>query len=108
MVTFEDVKNNKEINNLIVSSQKQLDALGYTEHSIRHITIVSNRAAEVLKKLNYDPHRIELAKIAGYMHDIGNAVNRTDHAHSGAILAYQILKNFHCSTENFYKFCIQR
>lgn len=93
MVTFEDVKNNSEINNLIISSQKQLDALGYTEHSIRHITIVSNRASELLEKLNYDQHRVELAKIAGYMHDIGNVVNRTDHAHSGAILAYQILKD---------------
>src|SRR5574344_1643144 len=93
MITFEDIKNNPEINNLIISSQKQLDALGYTEHSIRHITIVSNRAAEVLEKLNYDEHRIELARIAGYMHDIGNVVNRTDHAHSGAILAYQILKD---------------
>lgn len=92
MVTFSDIKNNKEINNLILSSQKQLDALGYTEHAMRHITIVSQRAAEVLKKLGYDEHRIELAKIAGYMHDIGNAVNRIDHAHSGAILAYQILK----------------
>jgi metal-dependent HD superfamily phosphatase/phosphodiesterase len=93
LVTFEDVKNNSEINNLIISSQKQLDALGYTEHSIRHITIVSNRASELLEKLNYDQHRVELAKIAGYMHDIGNVVNRTDHAHSGAILAYQILKD---------------
>lgn len=93
MVTFEDIKNNQEINNLIISSQKQLDALGYTEHSKRHITIVSERAAEVLEKLGYDEHRIELAKIAGYMHDIGNTVNRIDHAHSGAILAYQILKD---------------
>ncbi|MGN1326747.1 MAG: HD domain-containing protein [Clostridia bacterium] len=92
MVTFEDVKNNKEINTLILDSQKQLDALGYTEHSMRHITIVSNRAAEVLKELGYDEHRIELARIAGYMHDIGNVVNRVDHAHSGAILAYEILK----------------
>ena len=93
MVTFNDVKNNKEINHLIMSSQKQLDALGYTEHAMRHIMIVSNRAAEVLEKLDYDEHRIELARIAGYMHDIGNAVNRVDHAHSGAILAYQILKD---------------
>lgn len=93
MITFSDVKNNDEINNLILNSQKQLDALGYTEHAMRHITIVSRRAAEVLEKLGYDQHRIELAKIAGYMHDIGNVVNRTDHAHSGAILAYQILKD---------------
>lgn len=93
MITFLDVKNNNEINNLILSSQKQLDALGYTEHAMRHITTVSKRAGEVLEKLGYDEHRIELAKIAGYMHDIGNVVNRTDHAHSGAILAYQILKD---------------
>lgn len=93
MITFSDIKNNSEINNLILSSQKQLDALGYTEHSMRHITLVAHRAAELLEKFGYDQHRIELAKIAGYMHDIGNVVNRTDHAHSGAILAYQILKD---------------
>lgn len=93
MITFSDIKNNSEINNLILNSQKQLDALGYTEHSMRHISLVSHRSAEVLEKLGYDQHRIELAKIAGYMHDIGNVVNRIDHAHSGAILAYQILKD---------------
>lgn len=100
MITFSDIKNNNEINNLILSSQKQLDALGYTEHAMRHITIVSQRAAEVLEKLGYDEHRIELAKIAGYMHDIGNVVNRTDHAHSGAILAYQILKDMGMDTND--------
>lgn len=100
MVTFEDVKNNKEINTLILNSQKQLDALGYTEHSMRHITIVSNRAAEVLKELGHDEHRIELARIAGYMHDIGNVVNRVDHAHSGAILAYEILKEMGMDIED--------
>ena len=92
MVTFSNVKNNKEINYLIESSQKQLDALGYTEHSMRHINIVSNRAAEVLQKLDYNEHRVELARIAGYMHDIGNTINRVDHAHSGAIMTYNILK----------------
>ena len=93
MITFEDVKNNNEINEMIESAQKQLNALGYTEHSIRHITIVSNRAAEVLKTLDYPEERIELARIAGYMHDIGNCINRVDHAHTGAILAYEILKD---------------
>ena len=93
MITFENVRNNDEIKNLIISSQKQLDALGYTEHSLRHINLVSKRAGEILEKLNYDPHRVELAKIAGYMHDIGNVINRIDHAHSGALLAYQILKD---------------
>lgn len=99
MVTFEDVKNNEDIKALISSSQRQLNELGYTEHSVRHATIVSNRAAEVLAALKYPEERIELAKIAGYMHDIGNCVNRVDHAHSGAILAYQILKGMGMDSE---------
>ncbi len=93
MITLEDIKNNEEIQALVIGAQKQLNALGYTEHSVRHITIVSERAAEILRTLGYPEERIELAKIAGYMHDIGNCVNRVDHAHSGAILAYQILKD---------------
>ena len=92
MVTLEDVKNNKEVQELIISAQKQLDALGFTEHSIRHVGIVSNRAGRILQTLGYDEQRVELAKIAGFLHDIGNGVNRVDHAHSGAILAYNILK----------------
>lgn len=66
---------------------------GYTEHSHRHISIVSQRAGEILETLGYSKRTIELAKIAGYLHDIGNCVNRVDHAHSGAILAYNILKD---------------
>lgn len=93
MVTLEDVKNNPEVQELITGAQKQLDALGYTEHAHRHVSIVSNRAGRILEALGYDEHRIELAKIAGYLHDIGNGVNRVDHAHSGAILAYNILKD---------------
>ncbi len=92
MITLEDIKNNEEIQELIIGAQKQLNALGYTEHSVRHISIVSNRAGRILETLDYPKERIELAKIAGYMHDIGNCINRVDHAHSGAILAYQILK----------------
>ena len=100
MITLEDVKNNPEIKILIENSQKQLNALGYTEHSIRHITIVSNRAGDVLETLGYPQERIELAKIAGYMHDIGNCINRVDHAHSGASLAYQILKDMGMDAEH--------
>ena len=66
---------------------------GYTEHSHRHISIVSKRAGDILEKLQYPERTVELARIAGYLHDIGNCVNRTDHAHSGAILAYNILKD---------------
>ena len=92
MITLQDVKNNKEIEALIKSGQRQLDALGYTEHSERHINIVAQRAGDLLEILGYPKDRIELARIAGYMHDIGNCINRVDHAHSGAILAYEILK----------------
>ena len=93
MITLQDVKNNQEVEALIKGAQKQLDGLGYTEHSHRHISIVSNRAGEILEKLGYPERTVELARIAGYLHDIGNCVNRTDHAHSGAILAYNILKD---------------
>ena len=92
MITLEDVIKNEEVEALIQGAQKQLDSLGYTEHSHRHISIVSKRAGEILEKLGYQERTIELAKIAGYMHDIGNCVNRVDHAHSGAILSFNILK----------------
>ncbi len=65
---------------------------GFTEHSHRHISIVSKRAGDILEQLGYPERTVELARIAGYLHDIGNAVNRVDHAHSGAILSFQILK----------------
>ena len=92
MVTLEDVKNNEEVDGLIRGAQKQMDSIGYTEHGYRHISIVSERAGNILRKLGYPDRIVELARIAGYLHDIGNCVNRVDHAHSGAILANQILK----------------
>lgn len=100
MVTFEDVIENSEVKALIEATQKQLDGLGYTEHSYRHIGIVSKRTAEILEKLGYDEHTIELGKIAGYLHDIGNCINRVDHAHSGAILAYDVLKEMGMSPKD--------
>lgn len=93
MITLEDVEKNEEVKSFIEGAQKQIKALGYTEHSYRHIGIVSKRTGEILQKLGYDEKTIELGKIAGYLHDIGNVVNRTDHAHSGAILSYGILKD---------------
>ena len=92
MITLEDVVKSEEVNALIEGSQQQLNVLGYTEHSKRHIGIVSKRAGDILKALGYPEERIELAKIAGFLHDIGNCVNRIEHAQSGAILAYNILK----------------
>lgn len=93
MITLEEVKNNEEVQALVLGAQKQLNSLGYTEHSSRHVGIVSKRAGDILENLGYPKERVELAKIAGYLHDIGNCVNRKDHAHSGAVLAYNILKD---------------
>lgn len=92
MITYEDVVNNPEVQEFIKNAQKQLDVLGYTEHSIRHCSVVAERASYVLEALGYSEDRIKLARIAGFLHDIGNSVNRVDHAHTGAILAYNILK----------------
>ena len=92
MITLKDVKENPEIKALIKGAQEQLNELGYTEHGHRHISIVSKRAGDILEKLGYPERTVELTKIAGYMHDIGNCVNRVDHAHSGAILAFELLK----------------
>ena len=99
MITLKDVKENPEVEALIKGAQKQLNALGYTEHGHRHISIVSKRAGDILEKLKYPERTVELARIAGYLHDIGNCVNRVDHAHSGAILAYNILKDMGMEVE---------
>ena len=99
MVTLEDVIKNEEVQAFINGAEKQIKALGYTEHSHRHIGIVSKRTGEILEKLGFDERTIELGKIAGYLHDIGNVINRTDHAHSGAMLSYQILKSMNMPLE---------
>lgn len=91
MITFEEIKNNKEINTYIEKADLSLKALGYTEHSFAHVTKVANDAGYILETLGYDKHTVELVKIAGYLHDIGNLVNRIDHSQSGAIMAFRIL-----------------
>ncbi len=93
MITYEDLKNDEEINILIENTERQLKEIGYTEHGLRHVGIVLNRAYYILKELGYSERECELAKIAGFMHDIGNAINRVDHAHNGAYIAYNILKD---------------
>ncbi len=92
-VTYKQIRENEEINMLIEKGNEILGVLGYTEHSRKHAAKVAVTAARILKEMGCGPREIELAKIAGYMHDIGNSINRNDHAHSGAILAYQILKD---------------
>jgi len=91
MIKFEDIKNSKEIRTYIERADEGLAALGYTEHSFAHVGKIAHQAQELLTKLGYDERTAELASIAGYMHDIGNVVNRVDHAQSGAIMAFRIL-----------------
>lgn len=99
-ITFEDIKNNNKINTYIKKADESLTALGYTEHSFAHVTKVAETASYILLELGYDKREAELAKIAGYIHDIGNIVNREDHAQSGAIMAFRILDNLNCDPED--------
>ena len=78
--SYEAIKEDEEINLLIEKGNQVLGELGFTEHSIKHATKVAQEAARILKELGYSAHEIELSKVAGYMHDIGNAINRTHHA----------------------------
>lgn len=91
MITFEDIKNSKEIQTYITKADDSLIELGFTEHSFAHVGKVASQAQEILLKLGYDQRTAELARIAGFMHDIGNVVNRVDHAQSSAIMAFRIL-----------------
>lgn len=91
-MTFEKIKQNAEVCALIRKGNENLGVLGYTDHSQAHCTVVAEQAARILSKLGYSKKDIELAKIASFMHDIGNAVNRSNHAEYGAILANEILK----------------
>lgn len=91
MITVADIKADAEVKAIMFMAESQIEALGFTEHSVRHSSIVSKWAGDILEKIGADERRAELARIAGYLHDIGNSVNREDHAQSGAILAYKIL-----------------
>ncbi|MFY9569570.1 MAG: HD domain-containing protein [Acetivibrionales bacterium] len=91
LITIEDIRKNREIRTLLTITGAQMRALGYTEHSFRHVGLVADTAGNILEQLGFPEREVELARIAGYLHDIGNAVNRSGHAHIGAVLAYQIL-----------------
>ena len=93
MVTFEQVKNDAAVRAYISAADASLIALGYTEHSFGHVIKVAECAGELLSELGYDEHTVELAKIAGVLHDIGNLVNRSEHSQSGAVMAFRILDN---------------
>ncbi|MBR2971692.1 MAG: HD domain-containing protein [Clostridia bacterium] len=93
MITFEKIKQSADIKTYITKADESLKALGYTEHSFAHVGKVSENAAYILTTLGYDERTVELARIAGYLHDIGNLVNRADHSQSGAVMAFRILDN---------------
>ncbi len=91
MLDLAALKSDKEVEAIMTTSERQIEALGFTEHSRRHSGIVSKWSGEILRSLGKEEDRVRLAEIAGYLHDIGNCINRKDHAQSGAILAYKIL-----------------
>jgi len=91
MITLEDVRNNEAIRTYIKKADESLSALGYTEHSFAHVGMVAANCKYILETLGYSPRQVELAQIAAYLHDIGNLVNRVEHAQSGAVMAFRIL-----------------
>ena len=92
MLTFEMIQKNEEIRAFIEKGNANLGVLGFTEHYLAHAMKAAQTASCILKELGYSEREIELARIAGYMHDIGNCINRNDHAHTGGLMAMQILR----------------
>ena len=91
MLTYDEVTQSEAIRTYITRADQSLAALGYTEHSFAHVMHVAETAKYILETLDFPPRTVELARIAGYMHDIGNIVNRIDHAQSGAVMAFRLL-----------------
>ncbi|HZX47127.1 MAG TPA: HD domain-containing protein [Clostridia bacterium] len=99
MITLKDIKENDKFRTLIKWAAKCMEAIGYTEHGIRHCSYVSATSRNILEKLQYPERVQELAAIAGYIHDIGNSVNRKNHGLSGACLAFQVLTEMGMDTD---------
>jgi putative nucleotidyltransferase with HDIG domain len=100
MITYEKLKENEAIRTYINRADQSLAALGFTEHSFAHVTKVAETAAYILETLGYPAHDVELVRIAGYLHDIGNLVNRVDHSQSGAVMAFRLLDKMNVSAED--------
>ena len=92
-MTYDEIRQDPSIRTYITQADASLKALGYTEHSFAHVTRVAEMAGYILETLGYPERTVELAKIAGFLHDIGNLVNRIDHSQSGAVMAFRILDN---------------
>lgn len=96
MLTYETVSKSKTIRTYITRADESLAALGFTEHSFSHVIHVAKTAGYIMTTMGYDERTVELSKIAGYLHDIGNLVNRRDHSQSGAVMAWSILNDMGC------------
>ena len=96
MLTYEQVIKNDAIKTYIIRADESLGALGFTEHCFSHVIHVADMAGKILRVMGYDDRTIELARIAGYMHDIGNLINRKEHSQSGALMAWNILNEMGC------------
>ena len=99
-MTYQEIKQNKTIQAYIRKADESLIALGFTEHSFAHVTHVAETVKYILETLEFDSHAIEIGQIAGYLHDIGNLVNRIDHSQSGAVMAFQILNELNFPAED--------
>ncbi|MBR2131774.1 MAG: HD domain-containing protein [Oscillospiraceae bacterium] len=100
MITYEALRQDAAVNTYITRADESLSALGFTEHSFPHVCGVADTAEHILCTLGYDGHQVELAKIAAYLHDIGNLVNRADHSQSGAVMAFRILDHMDMDAED--------
>ena len=98
-MTYEQVCRDEAVRTYIKRADMTLEALGFTEHSFAHVTLVAQRAGYILESLGYPERTVELAKIAGFLHDIGNVINRVDHSQSGAVMAFRILDRMEFSPE---------
>ena len=92
-ITYDRIKNDERVRSYIRRADESLSAMGFTEHSFAHVTMVAETAAALLRELGHDERTVELAMIAGFLHDIGNVVNRVDHAQTGALMAFRLLDN---------------
>ena len=99
MITYDDIRRLPVVNTYIRKADESLTALGYTEHSFAHVSMVAETAKYILETLGYPERDLELAQIAAYLHDIGNLVNRAEHSQSGAIMAFRILSELGMDAE---------